>query len=256
MKLLPLLLICAVLLTPAFAAEKTDLTLNDGSVLKAARIVTIAEDNITIVHEGGSITVPSVQVPLDALARAHMELSQKADDRKKQREELTKRAAERMAESDAKKADELQIRLAMANTRAAAQGGEQVAVQARAAVAIDAAAQIARLKANFPAQGKSKYTLHIKGAKTRTDTLELELPSTDQWTHYRGFLQSASVGSLPVILEKLETQFANDTAPWRKKQQADPKALTTEGQKARAMLQWFDGQLRPHLNTWRETLRR
>lgn len=71
--ILALALVLALAL-PLFAAEKADLTLNDGRVLKAARIVTIGEKQVMIVHAGGALGVPPETVPLDVLARAKMEL--------------------------------------------------------------------------------------------------------------------------------------------------------------------------------------
>ena len=59
---------------PLFGAEKANIGLSDGSVLKGARIVSVGENSVSILHEGGIISVASENVPLDVLARAHMEL--------------------------------------------------------------------------------------------------------------------------------------------------------------------------------------
>jgi hypothetical protein len=60
---------------PALAqSERTDLTLNDGTILEGARITAISDNQVSIQHTHGRITVPSGQVPLDVLARAAIEL--------------------------------------------------------------------------------------------------------------------------------------------------------------------------------------
>ena len=61
-------------MAPLWAAEKANIALSDGTVLKAARIVSIGKTSVAIVHEGGVVSVSPEEVPLDVLARAHMEL--------------------------------------------------------------------------------------------------------------------------------------------------------------------------------------
>ncbi len=51
------------------ATEKSDLTLNDGRVLKGAHIVAIGNEQVSIVHAGGSVTVLADLVPLDVLTQ-------------------------------------------------------------------------------------------------------------------------------------------------------------------------------------------
>ncbi len=50
-------LLLSGVLTIAIAAERGDLTLNDGTVLKNARIVAVGKDTVSIVHSGGSTSV-------------------------------------------------------------------------------------------------------------------------------------------------------------------------------------------------------
>ena len=61
-------------MAPLLGAEKANIALSDGTVLKAARIVSIGKTSVAIVHEGGVASVSLEDVPLDVLARAHMEL--------------------------------------------------------------------------------------------------------------------------------------------------------------------------------------
>jgi len=61
-------------MAPPLGAEKANIVLSDGTVLKAARIVSIGKTSVAIVFEGGVASVSPEDLPLDVLARAHMEL--------------------------------------------------------------------------------------------------------------------------------------------------------------------------------------
>lgn len=130
------------------AADKQDIALADGRTLKAARIVAIGQETVAITHAAGAATVATDVVPLDILARAHMELEKTEADRKKKAAEIAAKADERTAAAQAKRDEEIRIRLAMANAREQAQGGEAVAMPRRSAAALDKA--IAELKASTP----------------------------------------------------------------------------------------------------------
>ena len=60
-------------MAPLLGAEKANIVLSDGTVLKAARIVSIGKTSVAIVFEGGVASVSPEDLPLDVLARAHME---------------------------------------------------------------------------------------------------------------------------------------------------------------------------------------
>lgn len=142
-----LIFIIGCLVLPLRAA---DIPLADGRVLKNARIIVIGETEVMIAHSAGVTSAPADLIPLDTLARAHMELSAKAADRKKVNDAVTEKAAKQIAIEKEKRDGEIRVRLAMANARAQAQGGEQVAIpkSARQSAAVDK--EIAKLKANLP----------------------------------------------------------------------------------------------------------
>ena len=66
-------------MAPLLGAEKANIVLSDGTVLKAARIVSIGKTSVAIVFEGGVASVSPEDLPLDVLARAHMELPSQRD---------------------------------------------------------------------------------------------------------------------------------------------------------------------------------
>jgi len=92
------------------AAERADIELNDGRVLRGARVLVIGETQAQISHEGGIQSVPIDAVPLDILARAAMRLESEAKGedtdlgelklelRRSDREKLAQSKSERSAE--------------------------------------------------------------------------------------------------------------------------------------------------------------
>ncbi len=249
MKTLPLFL-AALLAVPLFAAEKpANLTLNDGVVLKAARIVAIGKEQVTIVHEGGAHSTQTDNVPLDVLARAHMALEAGDEERKQQREVALKRAAE----SDEDKRDEINARLAMAKVRAAEEAAKPPGVR-RAIANIEHG--LAALKARFPAaekrkvsvkinnpRGNSRQSAAVHGRPYRYDTIEVQVPSPDLHSKYRGWVMAASAASLPSIVEKLDSQLAADLS--------GTMPIATENQSAAAQArysrEWLSGVMRPYI---------
>lgn len=80
----------ALALVPLLAAicfaqeiQRPDLKLNDGTTLARARIVSISNERVMIAHRGGVVTVHPDQVPLDVLARGHMELEARATEQER-----------------------------------------------------------------------------------------------------------------------------------------------------------------------------
>lgn len=110
------------------ASEPTDIKLSTGRTLTKARIVSIREENVSIVHASGAENFDASEVPLDVLARAHMELEATAADRKAKAEVAKKRAAEESERMREARDEEIRERLAMANVRESAQGGSEVAI--------------------------------------------------------------------------------------------------------------------------------
>ena len=76
---------------------------------------------------------------------------------------------------------------------------------------------LADLKAKFPAAEKRKATVMIKNANQskRRDVVEVDVPRPDVHARYRGWVMAATPASLPSIVNKLETQLAQDLAGLR-----------------------------------------
>ena len=64
-------------MAPLLGAEKANIALSDGRILRGARIVSVGENSVNIVHEVGIISISAELVPLEVLARAKMEFPQR-----------------------------------------------------------------------------------------------------------------------------------------------------------------------------------
>lgn len=212
-----------------------DITLANGLTLKDARIVALGKDTATVVHAGGSATVPQAQLDLEVLARASMELADKTAERKKVNDEVAQRAAARSAEQKEKREEEIQIRLAMANAREKAQGGEAVPMPVRTTGAVQ---KLAALKAKFP--GMRKDTV----VGRRGDKYEISVPALDVWNHYRSMIQTTTIEALPVTLKRIEERLTHDEAELSKRGSRNDLTANTQAHKS---LEWFSNQLRPYL---------
>jgi hypothetical protein len=240
----PLLVLCLAFASNAGAAERPDLTLNDGQVLKSARILTIKDEAVTILHAKGVVSVSPEAVPLDVLARAHMELSTTADAKKKGDAEILAKATQQVAENDAKKREEIQVRLAEANARAIAQG--DAPVKTPKAPAPDADKKLMALKAQFPAKRKQAVDVHVSGRRrgSSVDKIEIEVPSADVWSYYHGMISTATVQGLPVTLQRIEERMTRDLADINKRGSIKDESANAQ---ARGSVGWINGELRAYL---------
>lgn len=156
---------------PLFAAEQPSITLTDGRVLKNARIVAIADKQVSIAHEGGALGVDPNLVPLDVLARAAMALDARAEDRRRKEGALLQKAAAQLASDQQKHSDEIQIRLAQAAVREGSQ-------QTRDGLP-NYSTRLMALKQRFPEQRKDQ--VRVKVGK-RWDSIEIHVPSQEVWS--------------------------------------------------------------------------
>lgn len=131
------------------AQDRQDIELNTGQVLRSARIVAIGEKTATIAHAGGADAVPIDDVPLDVLARAYSRI-QEANAK---RAEKTEQAAKTAAEIQAKRDEEVKVRLAEAKARE--QYAASPAGRAAAARAAQISKELAALKASVPGHSQS-----------------------------------------------------------------------------------------------------
>ena len=92
---LPHLVFFLVAAMPLAAAEKSDITLNDGKLLRGARIISINDAEATIVYSGGMATFSPDLVPLEALARAMPEIKARESARAKKTTEMVNADAKR-----------------------------------------------------------------------------------------------------------------------------------------------------------------
>ncbi|MBM3855575.1 MAG: hypothetical protein FJ399_20880 [Verrucomicrobia bacterium] len=266
------------------AAEPADIELTTGHVLKSARIVTMGERLATIVHSGGSTSVPLEHVPLDVLARARIANEDKEAARKQRAEEAAKAAEDRAAEAETAHHDEIRLRLATANMRAVAQGGERVeqpkarppsSRPSRTATP----ASLAELKERFPRRqtrtvgflkNKKYYlapatttTTQIDGntitsvrqrtpsvtVSGRPDTMSIEVPHPDVYSYYKGMVQTATMEGLPRTLKMIEDRLETDLD--RLAGQTGSYSDTLNAAQAQASIDWINRSLRPYLGQLR-----
>ena len=200
---------------PVFAAtEKADLTLNDGRVLKAARIISIGDEQVSIVHAGGPLTVPTAQVPLDVLARAHMELEVNQAEKKQRADDFSRKDSERRSAAAVQKEKVNAVANASGIPKLSPTNAEQ---------------RLIDLKAKFPAQ---------KSVKVRGNTMLV--PNVDVWRAFKSETQVATLQSLPIAIRKIEERLAAE----EQKLQGGDKTVHATATETRA---WFDHQLKPYV---------
>ncbi len=216
------------------AAERTDIALKDGRVLKAARIVSIGDSTVTVSHAGGVLGVPIDLFPLDVLGRARVEIEATAAAKKAREAESLSRVADRRAEDAKKKQEELQIRLAEANVRARSQSAERVSVSSRAA--LEAEKKLLALKAKFPPKATPNH-----GGK-----LGIDVPHVDVWSYYHGMFQTTTVEALPRTISMVEKRVAEDIKRWSQRPTSSGRTPRhpSVGYQAEGTVLWLQGDLR------------
>ncbi len=84
----PAIFFAAVLATALRGGENPDLKLYDGRELKGARIISIGQQGVTVIHQRGMETIPVDLIPLDILARANDRLEARTKERSRFEERL------------------------------------------------------------------------------------------------------------------------------------------------------------------------
>ena len=219
-------------------AEKQDIHLTDGRVLKSARIISIEEKQVSIVHAGGVVGVSPEAVPLDVLARAHMALEATASERKKKEAETIAKVSERSAADKENHDEEIQLRLALA---AAREGSESVAPRTPAT---DREAKLFALKAAFPPMRREKLSI-------RGDNIDIEIPASDVWTYYNSMIQTTTLQALPVTLKRVEARIESDLIQYAKRKSRTDKSTNAQAQKS---TEWLKKNLKPFLAELRSLL--
>jgi len=275
--------LCLALLataTPSASAERASITLKTGTVLEDARIVALGKDTATIVHRGGSATVPMADVDLELLARAQMELEETAAVRRQRAAAATKAAEARKAEAD----EQLKARVALAHAESAARSGQLRNPAKEIQSNENRAGRVAALKAAFPAKAQGNARVFIpKSGKNRrphlvsstisempdgrryssttttgssgegrVDTIQYSAPPEDTWSWYKSMFYTTTLQALPRTLQLVEQRMAEDTAKY---QTASSSLQSSTAAQAQHTLYWIDRQLRPHVAAWRALLK-
>jgi hypothetical protein len=230
------LLVLLALSLPLFATESGDIRLADGRVLKAARVLSIGETQVAIVHAGGITGVARDAVPLEVLARAHMALEATAIERRKKDEALRVQASKRIEDAKAKHEEEIKIRLAEASVRE--NQGTPYRLQTDAA--------LLELKAKFPPKRQETVMVHVDGRHLKNrQAVEIEIPATDLWLYYHEMVQGTTAQALPVTLKRIGERVQSDLAELEKKGGA--RNDETARVKASKSAAWIIRELRPFL---------
>jgi hypothetical protein len=148
----------------------------------AGRLLMIGETQVAITHAGGAANVPIDSVPLDVLARAHIELKAKAEERKKQADVIARQDAERRSHTGVQAEKVNAVVAAPAMIKLSPTNSEQ---------------RLIGVKSRFPAQ----RTVKIK----RND---VTVPIVDFWRSVKSEAQVATLQSLPISIRKMEERTA------------------------------------------------
>lgn len=260
----------------SIAATATDLVLSDGRILKSARIVTIGDAKVSVVHAGGVENIDVELVPLDVLARAHMALQEDAAAKTEKTAEVKRKASEEIAEREKAKEEAIQLRLAAAAARERALASQPPATARGKSPPMSAEAQLLALKAKFPRKLTetvvydsdkrrwqpvvatvrsvdrtktgyvSRSTTSVNTQVGRPDSMTIEVPHPDIWSDYKGRIQTTTVQALPVTLAKLDDQIETDLTRLRGQSNLIHSQVTAA--QARMTIDWINQTLRPYLS--------
>lgn len=236
----------------AAAAEKADIVLANGDVLKAARIVAIKGEVVTIVYAEGTRSARAEDVPLDVLARAHMELEAKRKATEAAPAKGVKPRPIDDPEEQAKK-DELQFRLAMAKVREQTQTATPVEA---GTVQRTPESELMTLKAQFPPKRKLRTSVGIGRRNplyaTRVDTIEIEVPHGDIWNWYRSMVQTTNLQALPRTLRMIDERIARDLAELSRRGSTSDEAASAQSHRT---ADWLQQDLQAYLQQLRQLAR-
>jgi hypothetical protein len=219
------LLLWFLAVLPLSAAEKADIILNDGRVLKAALIASIGEKTVAIVYEGGVITVPLDGVPAGTVARARASIAAKSSAKAELASDLAKQDAEAREQKRAGV-------VAMAQAR-------REEIKPAASTNPGAEQKLIEQKGKFPPKRVEKVRA------TAQQIIEVDVPHVDLWSSYRSSVMTASLQSLPITLDRLEKQIQSDVL--KLKEQAERGSGQTAKHQASSTLTWINSALRPYL---------
>ena len=226
--------------TSLSAAESADISLKDGRVLKGARIVSIGEKQVAIIHAGGMTGVPPELLPLDVLARAHMMLEAKVAEQKKKDDALRIEAAKRIDAAREKHDDEVRIRLAEASVR------DNPAIADPSQIRPDADAMLLALKGRFPPKRRETVMVQIDDRRDGPrKAIEIEIPAADLWSYYHGMVQTTTAQGLPATLGRIHQRIKSDLAALEKKGARADHASRAQASKSAA---WIVGDLIPFVS--------
>lgn len=263
-----------------------NIALNDGRILKDARIVAIGQNDVSISHAGGLMGVPIEAVPLDVLARAHMAIEASAAEHKT----IADGVAARQAKRDDEKAERLNDEIALRKAESLARERRTLANPqnfSNAPVTLNREQQLMALKAKFPKKERRSVPVVtnrtgnsnvIATATTQTnrgplgstsettyrdprnrlnvasDVIEVEVPRVDLYSNYQGWIRIATVQSLPKIIERIEESIERDMEELGKQQHS----ISNQSGSAQARMtqEWIQTKLHPYLAELKKLERR
>lgn len=216
---------------PLAAAEKADIILNDGKLLRGARIISINDAEVTIVYAGGMATFSPDLVPLEALARAMPEIKAREAARAKKTTEMVNADAKRGTVGKPEVAD---------NSKRADVIGKSLA--ARQLSPLPSQKKLIDLKQGFPPQ--KKMTL-----KKGRNSFEFMVPMDEIYSYYRGYVQVATLDSIDQVVRRIEERATLDISSLRKRSHESFTASHSESEKFKQTADWLEGPFRAYLQS-------
>jgi hypothetical protein len=265
---LPIFFLVASLALPLAAAEKVDITLNDGRVLKGARVVSIGEKSVTILHSGGVQNFATGLVPSEIVAGAITEAKKPAE-KPLPASYLNEAEARAAPARPSEKTKQLPAPVPVASPAAMPTQNRQLPRSPRAGISLT------ELKEKFPrkqvrtatylknkqlvlrpvtvqvsqAQGNTVVTTARRTAEVAVvgspDTMSMDVPHTDVYSFYQGMVRTATEEGVPRTLRMIDDRIESDTARLRGETGSWSNSLNSL--QAKLTIEWIDTTLRPYL---------
>lgn len=224
---------CGLVSTTAWAA---DIELSSGRVLKDARIVTITDKAVSILHADGTEAVEPAELDLEVLARAHMELEARTRERKQKEAEIKAGLAARAEQAKREQAENQQLARAFENADAGVGSLRKLSP-------IPAERKLIAVKQSFPVQQKKVYS-------SKAGRFEYMVPTHEVHSHYRGMVNIATLDSAPQVVARLRARLIEDLKTYETRGNS---AIGMDRAKYHDTVRWLRGPLAAYLDTLEAT---
>jgi hypothetical protein len=229
-----------LLLVATVAAQQQTggITLRDGTDLPSAKIIAIGERSVTVMASGRIKNYPIEEVSEISLKNARERLANDEDKKKAVHDTAVKRDTELKAERDAEK----KVAASNAVKKQQSKGSDA----SRKPSGKDPSKTLLELKARFPKQESKVLNLfnNQKNQNKKQIKIEVQIPHSDIYADYQGWIRTVTLDSIPQTLARLEERIQKNESAARK---SDYDPNDSESVQARLSSEWVEKKLRPYL---------